>query len=92
MFKKSTTVPAKIFVVKSSKCFPSFHKYVLEIKPNPFNTHCVLKLLFTRSVNAMFFLGKIDDIITSFTPRSMQDLPMLIISAVSFSAFISSFV
>ena len=40
----------------------------------------------------MFFLGKIDDMTTSFTPRSMLDLPMLIISPVSFSVFIISFV
>ena len=32
----------------------------------------------------MFFWNKIDDITTSFTPRSMQDLPMLLISPVSF--------
>ena len=39
--------------------------------------HCSLKLLFTcriRRVNAMFFLGQIDDITTSFAPRAMQDL------------------
>ena len=36
----------------------------------------------------MFFLGKIDDITITFTPRSIQDLPMLIILAVSISVFI----
>ena len=59
----------------------------LEIKPNPFNTHCSLKLSFTcqiRRVNAMFFLGRIDDITTSFTPRWMQVLPMLIIPPLAF--------
>ena len=40
----------------------------------------------------MFFLDKIDDIATSFTPRLMQDLPMLIISPASFSVFILSLV
>ena len=39
----------------------------------------------------MLFLGKID-ITTSFTPRSMQDLPVLIISPVCFSLFILFFV
>ena len=80
---------------KSYRCIPSFHKYLLEIlsleiKPNPFNTHCSLKLSFSRRirrVNAMLFLGKIDDIINSFTPRLKQDLPMLIIFSVSFSVF-----
>ena len=36
----------------------------------------------------MFFLGKIDDITSSFTPISIQDIPMLIIFAVSISVFI----
>ena len=39
LFKKSSKLPAKILVSKSSKCIPSFHKCVfeilsLEIKPN----------------------------------------------------------
>ena len=96
LFKKSTKLPARILVPKSSKCILSFHKCVLEIlsleiKPNPFNKHYSLKLPFTcriRRVNAMFFLGKIDDI----TTRLIQDLSMLIISPVSFSVFILSFV
>ena len=100
LFKKSTKLPARIVVTKSSKCIPSFHKCLLEIlsleiKPNPFNTHSSLKLLFTcriRRVNAIFHLSKIDDITTSFTPRLMQDLPILIISPVCFSVFILSFV
>ena len=100
LIKKSTKLPARILVPKSSKCIPSFHKCVLailslEIKPNPFNTHCYLKLSFTcriRRVHAIFFLGKINDITTFFTPRSMQDLPIIIISHVISSAFILSFV
>ena len=67
----------------------------LEIKPNPFNTHCSLNLSFTRRirrVNTMLLVGKIDDIITSFIPRSIQGLPMLITSCVKFSVFILSFV
>ena len=63
----------------------------LEAESNPFNTYGSFKLSFTcciRRVNAMFFLGKIDDIATLFTPRLMQDLPMLIISRASFSVFI----
>ena len=40
-----------------------------------------------RRVNAMLFLGKINNIITLFTPRSIQDLPMLIITSVGFSVF-----
>ena len=100
MFKKSTKLPARLLVPRSSNFIPSFHKCVLEIlsleiKPNPFNTHCSLKLSFTcciRHVNAMIFLGKIDNIITSFTPSLMKDLPMLIISFVCFSVFILSFV
>ena len=44
MFKKSTKFPTKIFVPKSSKCIPPFHKCVhkilsLEIKPDPFNSN-----------------------------------------------------
>ena len=100
LYKKATKLPARILLPKSSKYIPSFHKYVLEIlsleiKPNPFNTHCSLKRSFTcriRRVNAINFLGKINDITTSFTPRSMEDLPMLIISPVNFSVFILSFV
>ena len=100
MFKKSTKLPARILVPKSSRCIPIFHKGVLkmlslEIKPNPFNMDCSLKLSFTcriRRVNAMFFLRQIDDITTSSTARFMQDLPMLIISPVIFSVFILSFV
>ena len=99
LIKKSTKLPARILVPKSSKCIPSFHKCVLQIlssetKPNSFNTHCSLKLSSTcriRRVNAMFFLGKIDDITSSSTLRSMQDLPLMIISPVSFSVFILSF-
>ena len=97
--QKSTKLPARILVPKSSKCIPSFHKCVLEIlsleiKPNPYNTHCSLKLSFTyriRRVNTTLFLGKINDITTSFTPRSIQDLPVLIIFLVSLSAFIFFF-
>ena len=51
------------------------------MKPNPFNTPCFLKVSFTcriRRLYAMSFFGKIDDITTSITPRSMQDLRMLI--------------
>ena len=51
------------------------------MKPDPFNTHCFLKVSFTcriRRLNAMSFFGKIDCITTSITPRSMQDLRMLI--------------
>ena len=63
LFKKSTKLPARILVPKSSNCIPSFHKYVLEIlsleiKPNPFNSPCSLKLSFTCRiirVNATFF-------------------------------------
>ena len=65
-----------MLVPKSSKCTPSFHKFALEIltldiKQNPFNTHCSLKLSFTchiRHANAMLFLGKTDDIMNSFKP------------------------
>ena len=39
----------------------------------------------------MLFSGKIDDIVTSFTPRLMQDEPILIIPSVSFSVFILLF-
>ena len=100
LFKKSTKLPTRILVPKSSKCIPSFNKRVLEIlsleiKPNPFNTHCSYKLSLTcriRRVNAMLFLGKIGDITTFFTARPMQDLPILIISPGSFSVFILSFV
>ena len=87
-------------VPKFSKCIPSVHKCVLEIlsleiKPNPFNMHFSLKQSFTcciRRVNAVLFLGNIDNIISSLTVRSMEDLPMLIISSVSFSIFYLSFV
>ena len=62
LLKKSSKLPARILEPKSSKCIPSFHKCVyeilsLEIKPNPFNMHCFLKLSFTsriRRVDAMF--------------------------------------
>ena len=88
LFKKSTKLPDKILVPKSSKCIPSFHICLLEIlsleiKPNSFYTHCSFEPSFTwriRRVNAMFFLDKIDDVNTSFTPISMQDLPMLTLS------------
>ena len=40
----------------------------------------------------MFFLSKIDDITAFFTPRSVQDLTMLIMSDFIFPAFILSFV
>ena len=65
----------------------------LEIKPNLFNAHCSLKLTFTyrvKRVNTMSSLGKINDFITFFTPKLMQDFTMLIISYVNFSVFILS--
>ena len=95
MFKKSRKLPTKILVPKSSKCIPPFHKCVdkilsLEVKPDPLNSHRSFKLSFSccmRRVNTMLFLGKINDIITLFTPRSIQDLPMLIITSAGFSVF-----
>ena len=100
LLKKCTKLPTRILVPKSFKCTPYFHKCVLEIlsleiKTNLINTHCSLELLFTcliRRINAMLFLGKIDDIITSFTPRLMQDLPMVKKFSFSFTVFIFSFV
>ena len=40
-----------------------------------------------QDINARLFLSKAD-VTAAFTPRLMQDLPMLIISPVSFSVFI----
>ena len=39
-----------------------------------------------QDINAMLFLSKAD-VTAAFTPRLMQDLPMLIISPVSFYIF-----
>ena len=81
-FKKSTKLPARMLVPRSSRYIPSLYKCVLEIlslkiKTNTFNTYWSLKLSFTccrRRLNAMLFLGKIDDVIILFTPTLMQDL------------------
>ena len=98
LFEKSTILPAKSFEPQSFKCIPHSRKWVieilsLEIKPNLFNTHCSLKLMFTyrvKRVNTMLSFGKIPDFITFFTPKLLQDFPMLIISSVNFSVFILS--
>ena len=39
----------------------------------------------------MLFLSKIDDIITSFTPRSMQDLPMPIFERCFFLFYLGGY-
>ena len=54
-------------------------------RESDFKLTCTCRI---RRVNVMFFLGKIDDITSSFTPISIQDIPMLIIFAVSISVFI----
>ena len=46
---------------------------------------CSLFTFRIRRDNATLFLSKIDDIITSVTPKLMQDLPMLIIFPVRFT-------
>ena len=48
---------------------------IIRDKTKPIEYAIFLKLLFNchiRRVNAMFFLGKIDDIATCLTPTSMQ--------------------
>ena len=57
--------------------------------------HCSLNLSFTfhiRRVNPVLILGKIDDVITSFTLKLIQHLPLLIIFSTVFSVFNLSFV
>ena len=50
--------------------------------------HCSLNLSFTfniRRVNPVLILGKIDEVITSFTLKLIQHLPLLIIFSTIFS-------
>ena len=69
-------------------------KVSLEIKLHLFKMHCSLNLSFPfgwRRVNPMLVLGKAD-IITSFLPKLIQHLSILITSSVNFSVFNLSFI